>query len=200
MALESLPMEKLQPSTNGRREAGPVAGIQPETSSPKLLGSTGDGGDEKNAIALLEAAGFAAEEADVFFVEIDVEELANLTLIVAHVSRKIWEPSGKFVQSLGDGGGATVYFWRAVGEAAKRCGDFDDYWHFQFSLDEILLCSRTRSRRAELSIEVSLERVEARGDRFGSWKFGGDGIGGFQAVPSDADHGGFLGLDEILPD
>src|SRR6266446_7296275 len=139
MALESLPMEKLQPSTNGRREAGPVAGIQPETSSPKLLGSTGDGGDEKNAIALLEAAGFAAEEADVFFVEIDVEELANLTLIVAHVSRKIWEPSGKFVQSLGDGGGATVYFWRAVGEAAKRCGDFDDYWHFQFSLDENLL-------------------------------------------------------------
>src|SRR5882672_10770721 len=138
MALESIPMEKLQPSTNGRRGPGTVAGIQPETSSLKLVGAASDGGDEKNAIAFLEAAGFAAEKANVFLVEIDVEELANLTLIVAHVSRKIGEPRGKFVQSLGDGGGATVYFWRAVGETAKRCRDFDDYWHFQFSLDEIL--------------------------------------------------------------
>src|SRR5712664_3106753 len=138
MALKFLPMEKLQPSTNGGCGAGPVEGIQPETSSPELLGSAGNGGDEENAIAFLEAAGFAAEEANVFFVEIDVEELANLALIVAHVSREIGEPRGEFVQSLGDGGGATVYSWRAVGEAAERCGDFDDYWHFQFSLDEIL--------------------------------------------------------------
>src|SRR6266850_7787443 len=139
MALESLPMEKLQPSTNGRRGAGPVAGIQSETSSPELLGAASDGGDEKNAIAFLEAAGFAAEEADVFLVEIDVEELANLTLIVAHVSREIGEPRGKFVQSLGDGGGTTVYFWRAASKATERCRNFDDYWHFQFSLDEIPL-------------------------------------------------------------
>jgi len=129
MASEFLPLEKLQPSMNGRRGTGPVAGIQPETSSPELLGSTGDGRDEKNAIAFLEAAGFASEEANVFFVEIDVEELANLALIVPHMSREIGEPRGKFVQSLGDGGGATVYFWRAVGEAAKRCRDFDDYRH-----------------------------------------------------------------------
>src|SRR5882724_5845807 len=138
MALQSLPMERLQPSTNGRRGAGPVARIHSGTSSPELLGTAGDGGDEENAIAFLEAAGFAAEEANVFFVEIDVEELANLALIVAHVARKIGEPRGEFVQSVGDGGGATVYFWRAFGEAAKRCRDFDDYWHFQFSLDEIL--------------------------------------------------------------
>src|SRR5882724_10145672 len=133
MALKFLPMEKLQPSTNGGRGAVPVAGIQPETWSPELLGSSAPGRGEENAIAYLEAAGFAAEEANVFFVEIDVEELANLALIVAHVARKIGEPRGEFVQSLGDGGGATVYFWRAFGEAAKRCRDFDDYWHFQFS-------------------------------------------------------------------
>src|SRR5712664_650927 len=133
MALEFLPTKKLQPSTNERRGAGPVAGIQPETSPLELLGSAGNGRDEENAITFLEAAGFAAEEANVFFVEIDVEELANLALIVAHVARKIGEPRGEFVQSLGDGGGATVYFWRAFGEAAKRCRDFDDYWHFQFS-------------------------------------------------------------------
>src|SRR6267143_4788742 len=108
MALEFLPMEKLQPSTYGRRGAVPVAGIQPATWSPKLLRSAGNGGDEENAIAFLEAAGFAAEEANVFFVEIDVEELANLALIVAHVAREIGEPRGEFVESLGDGRGTTV--------------------------------------------------------------------------------------------
>src|SRR5882724_371137 len=138
MALKFLPMEKLQPSTNGGRGAVPVAGIQPETSPPELLGSSGNGGDKENAIAFLEAAGFAAEEANVFFVEIDVQELANLALIVAHVARKIGEPRGEFVQSLGDRGGATVYFWRAAGKATERCRDFDDHRHFQFSLDEIL--------------------------------------------------------------
>src|SRR5229473_4013375 len=138
MALEFLPMEKLQPSTNGRRGADPVAGIQPETSPPELLGSAGNGGDEENAIAFLEAAGFAAEEANVFFIEIDVEELANLALIVAHVAREIGEPRGEFVESLCDGGGATVYFWRPASEATERCRDFDNHRHFQFSLDEIL--------------------------------------------------------------
>jgi hypothetical protein len=108
MALEFLPLEKLQPSTNGRPGAGLVARIQSETSSPELLGSAGDGRDKENAIAFLEAAGFAAEEADVFLVKINVEELANLALIVADVARKIGEPRGEFVQSLGDGGGTTV--------------------------------------------------------------------------------------------
>jgi hypothetical protein len=129
-------LEKLQPSTNGRSAADPVAEFQSETPLAELRGSPSNGGDEENAIAFLEAAGFAAEEANVFLVEIDVEELANLALIVSHVSREIGEPCGEFVQSLGDGGGATVYFWRAASEAAKRCRDFDDYWHFQFSLDE----------------------------------------------------------------
>src|SRR6266478_2934476 len=139
MALEFLPTKKLQPSTNERRGAGPVAGIQPETSPLELLGSAGNGRDEENAITFLEAAGFAPEEANVFFVEIDVEELANLALIVAHVAREIGEPRGEFVQSLGDGGGATVYFWRAASKATERCRNFDDYRHFQFSLDEIPL-------------------------------------------------------------
>src|SRR3981189_273586 len=99
MAWESLPTEKLQPSTNGKRRAGPGPGNQSETSLPELLGSPGNGGDEENAIAFLEAAGFAAEEANVFFVEIDVEELANLALIVAHVAREIGEPRRQCVES-----------------------------------------------------------------------------------------------------
>ena len=35
-------------------------------------GASGNGRDEEDAVAFLETAGFAAEEADVFFVEIDV--------------------------------------------------------------------------------------------------------------------------------
>src|SRR5882672_10468104 len=65
---------------------------------------------------------------------------------------------------------------------------------------KVFLYSRTRSRGAKLRVEVSLERVEARGDRFGGRKFRGDGVGGLQAVASDADDGGFLRLDAILPD
>src|SRR6266851_8518984 len=52
----------------------------------------------------------------------------------------------------------------------------------------------------ELDIEISLESVETRGDRFGSRKFGGDGVGGLQAVAGDADDGRFVRLDAILPD
>src|SRR6267378_4192109 len=134
-----LPMEKLQPSTNGRSGADPGCRDPVGRFIGGIIGASGNGGDEENAIAFLEAAGFAAEEANVFFVEIDVEELANLALIVAHVSREIGESRGEFVQSLGDGGGTTVYFWGAASKAAERGRDLDDYRHFQFSLDEILL-------------------------------------------------------------
>src|SRR5260370_1070684 len=55
-------------------------------------------------------------------------------------------------------------------------------------------------RGPELGIEISLEGVEARGDSFGSREFGGDGVGGLQAVAGDADDGGFIRLDAILSD
>src|SRR6266851_3734082 len=89
--------------------------------------------NQQNAVTFLEGAGFAAEEADVFFVEVDVEELADLALVVADVTAEIGEARGEFVEGFGDGGGATVYFWRAVGEAAEGGGDFDGHWHWSFS-------------------------------------------------------------------
>src|SRR4030081_3087770 len=61
-----------------------------------FLFAAGEGRDEENAIAFLEGTGSPAEEADVFFVEIDVEELANLALLIADVAREIREPGGKF--------------------------------------------------------------------------------------------------------
>jgi hypothetical protein len=92
--------------------------------------STSDGRDQEDAIAFLEGAGFATEEADVFFVEINVEELADLALVVADVAAEIGEARSEFVEGVGDGGGATVYFGRAVGEAAEGSGDFDRDGHF----------------------------------------------------------------------
>src|SRR6266852_582372 len=95
----------------------------------KRLAAAGDGGDEKDAVAFLEGAGLAAEEADVFFVEVNVEELADLALIVADVAPEIGEARGKLVEGIGDCGRATVHFRRAVGEAAEGCGDFDGDCH-----------------------------------------------------------------------
>src|SRR5437879_3265677 len=93
------------------------------------LAAPGDGGDQKDAIAFLQGAGFAAEEADVFFVEVDVEELADLALVVADVAAELGEAGSKLVEGVGDGGRATVHFRRTVGEAAEGRGNFDGYGH-----------------------------------------------------------------------
>src|ERR1700720_1826591 len=87
--------------------------------------AAGDGGDEEEAVAFLEGAGFAAEEAEVFFVEVDVEELANLALVVADVARQIGIARRKFIQRVGDRGYATVHLGGAFGEAAEGCWNFD---------------------------------------------------------------------------
>jgi hypothetical protein len=89
------------------------------------LAATGDGRYQQNTIPFLQDAGFAAEEAYVFFVEVDVQELADLALVVADVPRKIRVARGELVQSFGNRAGTTVYFWSAVREAAKGCWDFD---------------------------------------------------------------------------
>jgi hypothetical protein len=89
--------------------------------------------DEENAIALLESAGFPAQEADVFLVEVDVEELADLTLVVADVAVESREAGSELVEGFRDGGGTTVDLRRALGEAAERGRDFDRNGHFEFS-------------------------------------------------------------------
>ena len=49
-------------------------------------GPAGDGGDEEDSVTFFQSAGFAAQEADVFFVEINVEKLADLAGVVADVA------------------------------------------------------------------------------------------------------------------
>src|SRR5262249_48219986 len=58
---------------------------------PAASATAGDRGDQEDAVAFLQAAGLAAQEANVFLVEVDVEELADLTGVVADVARKIGE-------------------------------------------------------------------------------------------------------------
>jgi len=89
--------------------------------------------DEENAIAFLESAGFPAQEADVFLVEIDIEELADLALVVADVAAESREAGSKLAEGFRDGGGTTVHPRRALGEAAERRRDFDRNEHFEFS-------------------------------------------------------------------
>ena len=65
-----------------------------EKSCGWALAAAGNGGNEQDAIAFLERAGFAAQEADVFFVEVDVEKLADLAGVVADVPTKLGEAGG----------------------------------------------------------------------------------------------------------
>ena len=42
--------------------------------------ATGDGGDEHDLVSILEGVGFATEKADVFVVDVDVDEAAELAV------------------------------------------------------------------------------------------------------------------------
>ena len=123
--------------------------------------AAGYGRDQQEAIAFLDAAGFAAEKADVFFVEINVEELADLAALVAHVSREVREARGQFRKSFGNGVGTTVHLRRAVGEAAERRGYFDGHWHLSVSFKNAVIQepgrqdSRTPNPRHALAAVVA---------------------------------------------
>src|SRR6266850_3009110 len=93
------------------------------------LAAARDGGNQKHPIALLERAALAAEEANVFLIEIGVEALTDLALIVTDMAREIGIAGRKFIQCVGDRRCATVYLWDAFGEAAEGGWDFDGYGH-----------------------------------------------------------------------
>src|SRR5882757_2595079 len=100
--------------------------------------TAGDGGNQKHPVALLERAGFAAKEADVFFVEVDVEELADLALVVADVARELGIAGRKLIQCVGDRRCATVHSWGAFGEATEGRRDFDGYRHSRSPLQTLI--------------------------------------------------------------
>jgi hypothetical protein len=107
-----------------------------------MASATSDGRDEQDAVAVLDGAGFAAEEADVFVVEIYVQELANLALVVTDVATEVGKFGGQLIQGLGNRDGTTIDFGLAVGKSPEGRWDFDDYWHICCSLHLDIFCKR----------------------------------------------------------
>src|SRR5690242_5003342 len=95
----------------------------------QVLASARNRRHQQNAVTFLERAGFPSQEAYVFFIEVNVEELPDLPLLVAHVPRQVGVARRQFVQSFGHSSRATVYLWRAVGEPAEGRWNFDSHGH-----------------------------------------------------------------------
>src|SRR5215471_13140157 len=93
----------------------------------------GDGGNEKNAVALPKRTCLAAQEPYVLFIEINVEELADLPALIADVPRQGREPLCERVQRFSDGSGTTIHFRRTVREASESSWNFNCNWHLFFA-------------------------------------------------------------------
>ena len=55
------------------------------------LQTAGDGRNEHDLVAILKRIGFAAEEADVFVVDVDVDEPPQLALLIFDLGGERWE-------------------------------------------------------------------------------------------------------------
>ena len=62
-----------------------------ECAREELLGASGNRRHQENFIAFLKRIGRSAEEANVFFVDIDIEKTADLALIIAQVRLEFGE-------------------------------------------------------------------------------------------------------------
>src|SRR6266852_4073963 len=82
------------------------------------------------------AAKSASSLANIFLVQINIKELADLAAIVAHMARQLGKARGQLRKSFRNCAGTTVHIRRAVSKAAKRRRDFNGHWHVAH-----LLCS-----------------------------------------------------------
>jgi hypothetical protein len=60
-------------------------GIRCNSEEKDLSAAACDGGDYQHLVPILEAVFLIAEEADIFFVDIEVDEAANLAVLAAEV-------------------------------------------------------------------------------------------------------------------
>jgi hypothetical protein len=91
--------------------------------------ATGYGGDEHNLVAILEGVGFAAEEANVFVVNVDVDEAAKLAVFAFDLGRESRECQIDIGQKAGEILGCGVKLFAAIGVAGEGGGksDFDGH-------------------------------------------------------------------------
>jgi hypothetical protein len=92
-----------------------------------LSGSTGYGWDEHNLVSILKGVGFAAEEADVLIVDIDIDEAAQLAGFVLDLGRERGEILIDVGDQRGQIGGVAGELLLAIGVADEggRENDFD---------------------------------------------------------------------------
>src|ERR1700750_1302116 len=87
-----------------------------------LFGAAGDGGDEHDLVAVLEGVGFAAEEADVFVVDVDVNEAAEFSVFAFDLGgegRECLVYGGEKAREIFGGG---VELFAAIGVAGEGGG------------------------------------------------------------------------------
>ncbi len=89
------------------------------------LKATGDGRDEHDFIAILKGVGLAAEEANIFIVDVDVDEAAKISLLVLDLGGE----RGEVLVDISDEGGEVRGFagkkLLAVGVADEGGGEDD---------------------------------------------------------------------------
>jgi hypothetical protein len=94
---------------------------------PRALAAAGDRRDQHDFVAILEGVGFAAEEADVFVVDVDVDEAAEFAGFVLDLGGERGEVLVDVGDEAGQVGGFAGELLLAVGVADEggRENDFD---------------------------------------------------------------------------
>jgi hypothetical protein len=92
-----------------------------------LSRATGYRGNEHNLVAILKRVGFAPEEADIFVVNVDVDEAAELAVFAFDLGRESRECQIDIGQKASEIPGGGVKLFAAVGVAGEGGGkgDFD---------------------------------------------------------------------------
>src|SRR5262249_16023880 len=83
-------------------------------------GASGDGGDDRHLVGLLEARLLAVEEPDVLLVDVDVDEAPELAALVYQALAQSRELTLEIVHDGGDALALGLYFGGALGERAQR--------------------------------------------------------------------------------
>jgi hypothetical protein len=88
-----------------------------------------DGRDDGDLVALLERGGRALQEADVFLVDVDVDEAPELAAVLDQAILEPGELALQHLDQVADGAGVGLDLGRALGEGAERRGDADENRH-----------------------------------------------------------------------
>jgi len=87
-----------------------------------MSAAASDGGDEHYLVAVGELVGVAAEEADVFIVDVDVDEAAELAVLILDVLRERGELGVELGEQAGEVGGLGLKRLLSIGVAGQRGG------------------------------------------------------------------------------